>query len=428
MSHRKFIALSFMFFFVFVSLVQGQYLEQSSQSGIGIPYFEVALHNQFDNDLQGGNILIMAQFVYDDITFVKSDSSGYDAELELLLAVYDTNDNVVESRMINRKLNVKEYQKTNSRDEKLILKNSIKLNHGDYALLLRATDQTTKKVASRKISFTLPNYTEKVISMSALTFMRDINIDSTGAIVEFTPTFNNNFTDRDEEIYVYFDLYTQDTSKPVEIQYTLFDKRDKKDFDTLVVTQVDRAVSPHLFRLNKDQLEKNRYRLVVSAKQDKYKTQAETNLSFFWTTIPGTIDDIDLALEQMSYILQTDSLKKYRKASLEEKQAFFKRFWDERDPNPATAVNELMNEYFKRVNHANRNFSAFRQDGWLTDRGRILIKFGYPDDIERYPFEMGTRPYEIWRYYALRKTFLFEDRTGFGDYRLHPAYLDVEYN
>jgi len=428
MRQRKFITLSVMGILVFASFTHGQYFEQSSQSGIGIPYFDVVLHNQFDVELQGGIVLVMAQFIYDDITFVKSDSAGYDAELELLLAVYDTKDNVVLNRMINRKLNVKEYNLTNSRDEKLALKNSINLNNGDYSLLLRATDLTTKKVASRKINFTLPEYKDKAISMSGLAFMHGISFDSTGAIVDFTPTFGNNFTARDGEVFIYFDLYTKDTNTPVEIEYALFDKRNKKELDTLVIKQVDEHVTSHFFKLDKDQLDKNRYRLVVSVKQDKYKTKAEKDFSFFWTTVPGTIEDIDLALEQMNYIIQSDSLKKYRKASLEEKQAFFKRFWDERDPNPATAVNELMNEYFKRVNYANRNFSAFRQDGWLTDRGRILIKFGYPDDIERYPFEMGTRPYEIWRYYALRKTFLFEDRTGFGDYRLHHAYLDVEYN
>jgi len=90
-------------------------------------------------------------------------------------------------------------------------------------------------------------------------------------------------------------------------------------------------------------------------------------------------------------------------------------------------MNQLKNEYFKRVNFANRNFTAFGTEGWLTDRGRILIKFGYPDDIERHPFDMNSKPYEIWRYYNLRKVFLFVDRTGFGDYRLHPDYIDMEY-
>ena len=79
------------------------------------------------------------------------------------------------------------------------------------------------------------------------------------------------------------------------------------------------------------------------------------------------------------------------------------------------------------MNYANEHFSGLAMDGWLTDRGRIFIKFGPPDDIERHPFELETRPYEIWRYYSLRKVFLFQDYTGFGDYRLHPDYVNVEY-
>ena len=87
----------------------------------------------------------------------------------------------------------------------------------------------------------------------------------------------------------------------------------------------------------------------------------------------------------------------------------------------------MKDEYFRRINYANRNYTAFGQPGWITDRGRILIKFGFPDDVERHPFEMGSQPYEIWRYYALRKTFVFIDPTGFGDYRLHMDSMDEEF-
>jgi GWxTD domain-containing protein len=98
------------------------------------------------------------------------------------------------------------------------------------------------------------------------------------------------------------------------------------------------------------------------------------------------------------------------------------------DPNPNTEKNELMEEYFLRVNIANQNFSTLSQDGWQTDQGRIFIKFGEPDDIERHPFERNSPPFEVWRYYNLRKVFVFLDRTGFGDYYLHPSYLDEEFN
>ena len=91
-------------------------------------------------------------------------------------------------------------------------------------------------------------------------------------------------------------------------------------------------------------------------------------------------------------------------------------------------MNELMVEYYNRINHANREFSNFNEGGWLSDRGRILVKFGQPDDIERHPFEIDTYPYEIWRFYSLRKIFIFADRTGFGDFRLLPEYMDEEFH
>ena len=50
-----------------------------------------------------------------------------------------------------------------------------------------------------------------------------------------------------------------------------------------------------------------------------------------------------------------------------------------------------------------------------------------PKNLERHPFEMNSVPYVIWRYYSLRKVFVFADKTGFGDYRLLPSYQSQEY-
>ena len=48
-------------------------------------------------------------------------------------------------------------------------------------------------------------------------------------------------------------------------------------------------------------------------------------------------------------------------------------------------------------------------------------------DIENHPFELSSNPYVIWRYYTLRKIFVFLDRTGFGDYQLMQDYYDQEW-
>jgi GWxTD domain-containing protein len=307
------------------------------------------------------------------------------------------------------------------------MKNSISLDPGKYTILIKVLDLSTNQTASRKMNLSLRDYQSEPIYISGISFLQNVVWDSSKQVIDFSPTIGNNFTVREGFFYIYFDLYVKDISKPVNLRYILYDKKNQIEFDTTKTILAEYNVSSHYYKIEKDDLKMNRYLLEINAIQDEYKAKAEKNFSFFWSEVPGTNEDIDLALDQMRYIIPHDSLKKYEDADLEAKQKYFKQFWKERDPNSKTKKNELKEEYFRRINYANRNYTAFGQAGWLTDRGRILIKFGFPDDIERHPFEMGSQPYEIWRYYALRKTFLFIDTTGFGDYRLHMDYLDVEF-
>ena len=48
----------------------------------------------------------------------------------------------------------------------------------------------------------------------------------------------------------------------------------------------------------------------------------------------------------------------------------------------------------------------------------VFVLFGVPDNVERHPFEVNSKPYEIWYYNEKSKVFYFVDETGFGDYRL----------
>ena len=58
--------------------------------------------------------------------------------------------------------------------------------------------------------------------------------------------------------------------------------------------------------------------------------------------------------------------------------------------------------------------------------GMVFIVLGMPDNIDRHPFDPDSKPYEIWQYYNLNRSFGFKDTTGFGDYRLMNP-LDFDY-
>ena len=80
----------------------------------------------------------------------------------------------------------------------------------------------------------------------------------------------------------------------------------------------------------------------------------------------------------------------------------------------------MRSEFLRRVALANERYPRFGKEGWRTDRGRVLIVYGEPDQIDRHPSESEGKPYETWQYYQLEGgvEFDFLDRNGFGNYEL----------
>lgn len=105
---------------------------------------------------------------------------------------------------------------------------------------------------------------------------------------------------------------------------------------------------------------------------------------------------------------------------MDAKKNFLYNFWKSRDNIPETSENEFKKEYFKRINYADGHFRAFQKKGWETERGRIYIMYGEPSEIERYPNQVDTKPYEIWTYHNIEGgvIFVFGDLTGYSDYTL----------
>lgn len=110
----------------------------------------------------------------------------------------------------------------------------------------------------------------------------------------------------------------------------------------------------------------------------------------------------------------------------ESRKEFISDFWAKRDPDPDTEENEFKEEFFRRIEYANKRFKEGPR-GWNTDRGRIYIYFGYPDKIDEIftHSEPGIRgPILWWIYYRYEFGVKFVDKYGNGSYTLDP-YLGV---
>jgi GWxTD domain-containing protein len=140
--------------------------------------------------------------------------------------------------------------------------------------------------------------------------------------------------------------------------------------------------------------------------------------------------------EDVRYIITPEELAAFRQLSNdEERDQFLEQFWLRRDPTPDTPENEFREEHYRRIAYANEHFAAGIA-GWRTDRGRIYVIWGAPDQIEAHPAgglyertmeegggETNTFPFERWRYRELAGigqeiTLEFVDRCSCNDYHL----------
>jgi GWxTD domain-containing protein len=131
--------------------------------------------------------------------------------------------------------------------------------------------------------------------------------------------------------------------------------------------------------------------------------------------------DLDQEFEQAHYLSTDKDRSTYE--SLKDvtgKREFLFHFWQSRDPDPSTPENELYTQHEKRLEFVRDHLKSFQKEGWKTDRGRVYLQYGPPDEVERYASSEDTKPYEIWHYNSLQGgvIFVFGDRTNFGNYYL----------
>ncbi|MFC2155247.1 GWxTD domain-containing protein [Acidobacteriota bacterium] len=117
----------------------------------------------------------------------------------------------------------------------------------------------------------------------------------------------------------------------------------------------------------------------------------------------------------------------------EAKEEFIKDFWKKRDPDPDTDENEVKEEFAERIEYANRWFREGRgkDSGWDTQRGRILLQLGFPDERHWGVLPSADRrgnlkttkryPMEMWLYYKLELQLIFTgDFEGSAVFKLVP--------
>jgi len=131
---------------------------------------------------------------------------------------------------------------------------------------------------------------------------------------------------------------------------------------------------------------------------------------------------LDTLFAPLSYLMDfRTEAGVYEGLSVDGKRRFLREFWRRRAATPGEGANTAMTAFYGAVSYANDAFRQARAGGmlgWRTDRGRVYLRYGRPDDVLRRPVA-SPRPYEAWKYARGRQLwYVFVDRDGLGDYLL----------
>lgn len=156
------------------------------------------------------------------------------------------------------------------------------------------------------------------------------------------------------------------------------------------------------------------YQLMIEKKGQKSPV-SEGKFRSLWIDMPASLYNLDVAVDMLHYIADKETINRLSSGSQSEREKKFREYWEKRDPTPDTEFNELMAEYYRRIDYAYKNFTTENILGYESDQGKIYIKFGPPKNIER-KFPTNGPTIEIWTYQD--RKFMFRATSGFGDFKL----------
>ncbi len=360
---------------------------------------------------------------YDALSFIKQDDLYY-ASYEQTISIFDSAGSLASEKLWTEELKGISFDLSVSTLAYSLTQRVFSLAPGKYSIVNTVRDNESKITRRIARQILVSDFSHPAFSLSDIMLLNRITVQ--GDKRSILPNITSNVGDLPEAFHLYLEVYNQAKIDSVLLSVTVLSEKGEQKLQSDTATDLHAGKNEKILRIDHTSLSLGDYRLYIRAYPLHQKPAIETdylgvtNRAFLirWRGLPKNLKDLDVAIDQLRYITKDDEWSRLKEAKTpEEKQARFLEFWKKRDPNPNTPRNEKLEEFYQRVEYANKHFSHYTE-GWRTDMGMIYLIFGPPNNVDRHPFDIDAKPYEIWFYYDLNYSFMFLDQTGFGDYRL----------
>jgi GWxTD domain-containing protein len=359
----------------------------------------------------------------DGLNYVKK-GDKYVANYEVNVIVLGEGEQQVNGISVDKTYVLNDYELTQSQEGYLVNQVELRVEPGKYALFCKLIDHNSNDVSNIESEVRSPRFdpdadiSEIELLQEAGEQLQESKFTKRGLTT--VPSVERTFDSETQPLGFYVELYVgEHPGEELLLEYNIRGSNGNHTQKDTVVVDVDSSVIGRSHYVSLENLPPGEYDLMLTLKSgNRQLAERRTGFNIKWS-LPSLIkNDFDYAVEQLKYVHTPDERDELKEAPESLRVQKFEELWKSKDPTPTTPRNELREEYYRRIRYANQYFRAINRDGWQTDRGMVYIKYGEPDQIDRHPFEMGRKPYQIWYYYTQRRTFVFEDTRGDGDYQL----------
>ncbi|MBU8932422.1 MAG: GWxTD domain-containing protein [candidate division Zixibacteria bacterium] len=374
--------------------------------------------------------------VYNEILPFRMTGGIYRADYEITIKVIGKDGLTVASHREERSVQVVDYSRTRSRTDYRIGQTNFELPTGKHRLSFVLSDKHSSLTFRRELKLNLKSLQTSKPKLSDIELVHaTVAVDSASgdssvsdffkAGMEVVPSLTGLFGGEDDSRLLFYMEINKGTDccDEVTVVTSLRHNRHGLQYRDSVRTVLDQPIVRQLREVSLTDFRVGEYEMNVQLRGRRWKKLDEKKVTFEvpWNQLTLLKHDYDEAVDQLEFIANPGETKRLRSiVSYEERLLAFNEFWASRDPNPSTAINELKVRFYHRINVADQRFSLMGRKGWRTDRGRILVEYGEPDQIDDYPFAMDRYPYQSWHYFEQGpyRKFTFVDEHDNGDYRL----------
>ncbi|MFM8771396.1 MAG: GWxTD domain-containing protein [Candidatus Kapaibacterium sp.] len=304
------------------------------------------------------------------------------------------------------------------------------LRPGSYTLETVVSDAFGRRDHAGSRTFRIHEFNSASVELSSPMYVSQI--EQRGNRYAITPFVGDIVWSHDVQLFVFLEAYLSGQPRSLRYRWNLTrsDGRQASSGESDIV-RCERVATQSFFPLHLGhRLLPGTYSLRITAHPVSddgltdtsiVEARAERQYIVPRSMAADVVADLKKATRQLMYVADQDQIDAIMNAPSEgEALSLFEDFWRDLDPTPGTLKNEAFDEYYGRIDEANKRFKSYNE-GWLTDMGRVFIIYGEPYTIDRGMSPNGMSRIVRWIYPNV--TFTFEDTSGFGDFRLRSGLI-----